>query len=216
MKPADYETLVFDCDGVILDSNQIKTQAFYRAALPYGHEAAEALAAYHVQRGGISRYLKFAYFLTDILGRDEDQEDLRVLLANFAEEVKKGLLSCPVADGLAQLREHTKNSRWLIISGGDQEELREVFAQRNLMAMFDGGIFGSPANKDEILAEQLERGNISHPALFFGDSKYDLQAAHRAGLDFIFISDWSEVPDWQDFCRQHNVPHVPRLSSLIF
>ena len=25
---ADYDTLVFDCDGVILDSNRIKTAAF--------------------------------------------------------------------------------------------------------------------------------------------------------------------------------------------
>ncbi|NLC22432.1 MAG: HAD family hydrolase, partial [Halomonadaceae bacterium] len=30
-----YLTLVFDCDGVVLDSNRVKTEAFYQATLPY-------------------------------------------------------------------------------------------------------------------------------------------------------------------------------------
>jgi len=32
-----YKTLIFDCDGVILNSNKIKTQAFYDVAKIYGH-----------------------------------------------------------------------------------------------------------------------------------------------------------------------------------
>lgn len=34
--------LVFDCDGVILDSVPVKTRAFARLAEPYGEEAATA------------------------------------------------------------------------------------------------------------------------------------------------------------------------------
>ena len=33
---SDYKALVFDCDGVVLDSNRIKTEAFRIAALPWG------------------------------------------------------------------------------------------------------------------------------------------------------------------------------------
>ena len=36
-----YKTLVFDCDGVILDSNRIKTEAFYRTTQKYGEFIAE-------------------------------------------------------------------------------------------------------------------------------------------------------------------------------
>ncbi len=47
-----YQTLIFDCDGVILNSNQVKTQAFYKATLSYGEAAAESLVNYHIQHGG--------------------------------------------------------------------------------------------------------------------------------------------------------------------
>jgi len=55
----EYQTLVFDCDGVVLNSNKIKTQAFYEAAKHFGHESAQALVDYPVANGGISRYAKF-------------------------------------------------------------------------------------------------------------------------------------------------------------
>ncbi|MCY1452939.1 hypothetical protein D9M71_699010 [compost metagenome] len=97
-----------------------------------------------------------------------------------------------MAEGLYRLREEHINSRWLIVSGGDQEELRRVFSERNLSHLFDGGIFGSPDNKDMILARELERGNIVKPGIFFGDSQYDFESAKRAGLDFAFVSGWSE------------------------
>ena len=58
-----YQNLIFDCDGVILNSNKIKTNAFFAVALPYGQTAAQALVDYHLQNGGISRYRKFEYFL---------------------------------------------------------------------------------------------------------------------------------------------------------
>jgi len=52
----EYQALVFDCDGVVLNSNKIKTQAFYEATKQFGHESAQALVDYHVANGGISRY----------------------------------------------------------------------------------------------------------------------------------------------------------------
>ncbi|MBD2837690.1 HAD family hydrolase [Pseudomonas sp. JM0905a] len=188
-----YQTLVFDCDGVILDSNKVKTQAFYKAALPYGESAAQALVDYHVSHGGISRYKKFELFLQEVVGRtDIDKAELDGLLVVYAESVWQGLLNCEVAQGLYRLREKYTNGRWLIVSGGDQEELRRVFLRRNLDHLFDGGIFGSPDNKDIILARELEKGNIVRPGIFFGDSQYDYESAKRAGLDFAFVSGWSE------------------------
>ncbi|UQB43268.1 hypothetical protein JX580_05170 [Thiomicrospira microaerophila] len=42
---------------------------------------------------------------------------------------------------------HTPRANWLIVSGGDQQELRGVFAARDLAKYFEGGIFGSPETK---------------------------------------------------------------------
>jgi len=188
-----YQTLIFDCDGVLLNSNRIKTQAFYDVAKVYGHEPAQKLVDYHVQNGGISRYKKFEYLLAIILDKPIEKQELKELLTSFSKEVKKALLNCEVAKNIKALREKTKKSTWLIVSGGDQSELREVFKQRGLDGYFDGGIFGSPDDKDTILKNEIDKSNITGKSLFLGDSLYDYQAAIRANMDFIFLSRWSEV-----------------------
>ncbi|MBU2964991.1 HAD hydrolase-like protein [Amphritea sp. 2_MG-2023] len=185
-----YKTLVFDCDGVVLNSNKVKTEAFYQAALPYGQPAAQALVDFHLERGGISRYEKFEWFLSTVVPGVEGP-DYKTLLKSYAEEVMHGLLRCEVAD-LALLRKKNLDANWLIVSGGDQDELRDIFNKRNLISFFDGGIFGSPDNKSEILEREIAAGNINYPALFLGDSQYDFESAKQAKLDFMFVSGWSE------------------------
>lgn len=218
LQVTDYASLIFDCDGVILDSNRVKTDAFYQAALPYGEIAAQAMVDYHVANGGVSRYLKFAYFLEQLvpeyaagwLGPNLDE-----LLKQYADAVLEGLLNCEVAPGLEQLRQRTPNTRWLIVSGGDEAELRHVFAKRGLAELFDGGIYGSPDTKDEILARELQNGTIQTPALFLGDSKYDYQAASTAGLNFIFLSSWSEVKDWQNWVAKEEIKTEESIEGLL-
>jgi len=209
-----YQSLVFDCDGVVLDSNKVKTGAFYRVAIEYGKTEAEALAAYHVQHGGISRYRKFDYFLRNIIGRQgEFDAELKELLHRFSEEVMHGLMNCPVAPGLERLRKQTTAANWMIISGGDQGELRDLFGQRGLSGLFDGGIFGSPDSKDSILARELKNGNIRPPAVFLGDSRYDYECADAAGLDFIYVSDWSEWAGYES-CLGRMTGHVSTVECL--
>lgn len=210
-----FNTFVFDCDGVILDSNKIKTEAFYEAARDYGHVPAQALKEYHVKNGGISRYKKFDYFLTEIVGKEADEKELNKLLDKFAGEVKKGMRSCAVAEGIEDLRNKTLHAKWLIASGGDQAELREIFKDRNLDKYFDGGIFGSPDNKNTILAREMKNRNITQPALFLGDSKYDYLAATSEKLDFLFISSWSEVSSWEKWCDTEQIMSLGKISDLL-
>lgn len=212
----EYQTLVFDCDGVVLNSNKIKTQAFYEATIQFGHKAAQAFVDYHVANGGISRYAKVEYFITEILKKELDDTIYRSILKSFAQAVKNGLMRCELADGLYDLREKTKDANWFIVSGGDQVELREVFESRALDKFFDGGIFGSPDTKDTILSREIQDNNIYQPALFIGDSKYDYQASCNAGLDFVFLSDWSEVKDWIGFCERSGIVHKNNIKGLLF
>lgn len=207
-----YSTLVFDCDGVILNSNRIKTEAFRRAAQPYGVEAAQKLVDHHIAHGGVSRYKKFQHFLdTIVLGTDGPRLD--ELLISYASFVRQGLMTCDVTEGLEGLRAALPGIRWMIVSGGDQLELRGVFAARGLDKLFDGGIFGSPDSKDKILARELQNGSISKPALFLGDSKYDHIASAAAGLDFLFISAWSEFSGWKPYLKKHQLIALPFVCS---
>jgi phosphoglycolate phosphatase-like HAD superfamily hydrolase len=206
---SSYRTLVFDCDGVILDSNQIKTRAFYNAALPYGADMADALVAHHKTHGGVSRHLKFEVFLRDIAKQPPSASAMQALLHRYAAEVRGGLMQCAMAPGLQSLREATPDARWMVVSGGDQEELREIFAARGIADWFDAGIFGSPDDKDTILAR--EQSSLRFPAVFLGDSRYDYEAACRAELDFVFVSAWSEFSDWESLFAGKNVAIIEMI-----
>lgn len=212
-----YATYIFDCDGVVLNSNKVKTEAFYQATLPYGEAAAQAMVVYHVANGGVSRYKKFAHFLGEIAPSYTEQQgpNLEALLQAYAGHVRDGLFSCEIAPGLKELREKTLHARWLIVSGGDQDELRDVFAQRGIAEFFDGGIFGSPYTKDEILARELASANIQQPALFLGDSKYDYEAACRVGLDFVFLSGWSDVKEWESWVDFLGIKSLISLEEVL-
>lgn len=211
-----YKSIVFDCDGVVLDSNVVKTDAYYRTAKNLGatDAQAQALVDYHVRLGGISRYHKFDWYLTEVLQKPVTDEAIQLLLNVFSRELEKGLMECSVAEGLDALREATPQANWMILSGGDQLEIRTLFAKRNLAGLFDGGLFGSPDNKDTVLAREKANGSLKLPALFIGDSKYDFEAATRAGLDFVFLSDWTEVSDWRNFCHTNQIIAVANIRQL--
>ena len=216
-KIQQYKSIVFDCDGVVLDSNLLKTEAYFRTAKTLGATdiQAQALVDYHVRLGGISRYHKFDYYLREIVNQPATNEAIQILLDEFGRELEVGLMECDIAPGLDALRAATPNAKWSILSGGDQQEIRTLFAKRNLTPLFDGGLFGSPDNKDEVLAREKANGNIQFPALFLGDSKYDFEAATRAGLDFIFLSNWTEVADWQEFCAVNQIEVLGNIGDLI-
>jgi phosphoglycolate phosphatase-like HAD superfamily hydrolase len=209
-----FTTLVFDCDGVILNSNRIKTDAFRSVALRYGADVAEALVQFHVQHGGVSRYRKFEHLLANILGKVDNEKEVQTLASAYGEYVYRELLQCEIAPGLHELRKATADHAWMVVSGGDEAELRRVFAARGLDVLFERGVHGSPATKDVILQRELSTANLELPALFVGDSRYDHEAAQRAGLQFVFVHGWSEFQGWQAYCATHQIPIIEKLADL--
>ncbi|WP_312548568.1 HAD family hydrolase [Massilia sp.] len=213
-KMLKYQTLVFDCDGVLLDSNRVKTEAFRTVGLQYGEAAAESLVRYHMQNGGISRYRKFEFLLKEILGQEAPASTVDALASQYGECVERDLLQCQVATGLVELRERTAGTRWMVVSGGDQAQLRRVFAARGLTDLFDGGIYGSPTSKDDILSREISNGSIARPAIYFGDSRYDHVAATRAGLDFIFMHKWTEFSEWRHYSADNGITAVSDIEKI--
>ena len=211
----DYKTIVFDCDGVLLDSNRVKSDAFYKAVLEYGEEAARGLLKHHRENGGVSRYKKFDYFFDHILKMDNPMQEKKRALELYSSHVWDGLLKCKSEPHLEELKRNSPDSTWLIVSGGDQKELRKVFSERKCDGLFQGGIFGSPDTKDEILAREVNAKNITFPALFIGDSKYDYIAAKGVGLDFIFVSQWTEVSDWQKWIKDNGIESIESLKGIL-
>ena len=209
-------TIIFDCDGVILNSNQLKTKAYYKAALTsYGHELASSLTTYLTNNTGKPRGHFIDYFLKNIVSPDISELGYEELLNAVTLEIQKGLMECEVSPCLFELREKTPDTKWFVVSGGVEKELRDVFRNRSLFDLFDGGIYGGPMTKDEILSSLINKNHIKFPALFIGDSKYDYEVASRAKLDFLFVSDWSEFKDWRNFCSSNKILSINSLCNLL-
>ena len=211
-----YRCWVFDCDGVLLNSNTIKTQAFHDVIMPlFGRNAADQLVAYHLEHGGISRFIKMQHLFTGILGREPKAGELDHVLDQFAQAVKSRLLNCEEAPRLRDVLEAVNaNGSAFVVSGGMQDELRDIFQTRGLDTYFTA-IFGSPDSKDKILARERQSGAMATPAVFIGDARYDFEVANQFNFDFVFASAWSEFSDWNAFFETKPVHIVSSLENLL-
>ena len=202
---------------MVLNSNKIKVDAYYGVAKRMGgsDDEAKAFVHHHVSKGSFPRNGKIEYYLNEIVKQPITTEIVQQYLEAFEDILDKSLMQCEVAPDLKKLKVYTPKARWMLLSGGDQAELRKIFKRRNLANLFEANIFGGPDTKDIVLAREVANGNIQFPALFVGDSKYDHQAAVRAGLDFVFLSGWTEVRDWQEYCATHQVFALESILQLI-
>ena len=210
-----YQTIIFDCDGVILNSNFQKIEAYRKAAISYGanDQQAQALVDHHIALTGISRHIKFNYFLTDIMHESVTEPAMNHLLKALNEQVLSLLEKCEIAQGLFELRQKTKKVKWMVASWGDEKELNHLFKEKKIDQFFDEGIYGSPASKHEIIETQQKKHNFL-PALFLGDSLYDIQTAQKYNLDFIFVSGWTDLADWKKICNDAGIKTIKKISDL--
>ncbi|MGF1779076.1 HAD family hydrolase [Vibrio nomapromontoriensis] len=191
-----YEVYIFDCDGVILDSNQLKVEAM-KSVLEVHFSAEERIAEcidYFRHNFGKSRFHHIEHFLNAILGIEEDQKDEleQLILADFSKQCRILYLSAELTPGFLVFLTQCKGKRY-VASGSEQNELRDVFVQRGLDVHFDG-VFGSPVPKAELIQRILEQEKNTN-AVMFGDAESDMLSAQQNSIDFVFYSPYSNVKE---------------------
>ena len=210
----NYSHLFFDCDGVILNSNKIKTDAFYKLALNFGELQAQKLVNHHLENGGISRYEKIKFFQKNIL-KNTNIKLYQELVDNYGTIVKEKLMKAEISKGVFKIKQFFPNSKITVVSGSDQNELRWLFKEKGIDHFFNNGIFGSPKNKIEILDEIFSGFKGEEKSIFIGDSKYDFEVSKFFKIDFAFISDWSELSNWTEFARINKIKTFKDILSFL-
>ena len=210
-----YKTWLFDCDGVIFDSNEIKSNGFYEIAIRYGKDAAEKMVNYHKKYGGISRYEKINILICDILKKNFTQKEFDRLVYEYGNYCYQKLMTCSVTPGFHTLIETLPQTTGrFVVSGGRQDELATVFLNRNLAQYFDE-IYGSPLSKKDILAKLHDEGKLVEPVVFVGDSRYDYEVASIVDADFIFMSQFTEFVSWESYFADKPHIHINNMTDLI-
>ncbi len=196
MRPtSDYGVLVFDCDGVIFDSNRLKIEAMEKAlGLACGDQPAAVAACvdYFAANFGKSRYHHVQHFVDRILAVESEQKQALhdAILEAYASQCFELYLGAAITPGVLELIAASPAIKY-VASGSDQAELRRVFAARGLEHHF-AGIMGSPARKADLVGA-IRADHPDAVALMIGDAVSDWQAASAHGLDFLFYAPLSNV-----------------------
>lgn len=183
---AAYDAVFFDFDGVLAESSDIKTQAFYEMYKRYGPEIAERVVAHHTVNGGVSRRKKIRYYHREFLGVAITEDDVADLIQQFSEIVEDAVVGADWVPGAREfLDAHVGALMMFVISGTPQGELERINARRGMTHYFVS-IHGSPPEKEPTIDQLLRRHGLDRDrVLFVGDSFSDYRAADTTGLHFV-------------------------------
>ena len=210
------KAIIFDCDGVLFDSNALKTAAFREVLAAYPQEVVDEFIVYHQTNGGISRYVKLRVFFTDFLKTSVDEEKLQNLLDEFGNSCQRLYQQADFTPGcvtvLEQLSEHIP---LYVASGSDEAELRQVFMGRDLDKYFNG-IYGSPKTKKDCVAEIIQKLDSQQEIIFVGDAESDWKAATGANINFVFMAQFSDAAKtMEQKAQENNFPVINNLEELL-
>lgn len=191
MAPARCQAVVFDFDGVIVQSNALKRRAFYDIFPVEAAGAVDAVLAAHREK---SRFAIIALILAawrpgEHAPEAVDAPAVAGLAADYNRIVEQGAVDCPLIPGAGEtLASLAGRLPLYIASATPQEPLRRIVAARGLAGRFRR-VLGAPASKqDNLAAVVAEVGPADSAAVVMvGDGRSDLRAAQALGCSFIGI-----------------------------
>jgi len=180
------KAIIFDFDGVLVESVDVKTRAFAKMFEEKGVGVVKKVTDFHLMNGGLSRIHKFKYYYEEILKCSLSEDKLSELCNTFSQLVIDEVINSPYVNGAKEFLEKYHCDIDLYVASGTPEgELREIVRCREMDVYFKD-IYGSPRQKGEIANSILqENGYNSSEVIFIGDSITDLNGAQDAGIGFI-------------------------------
>ncbi len=185
MTGAGISAVIFDFDGVIVESLEVKETAFRDLFADYP-EHVERIVQLHRENLGISRYEKFRVIYGSFLGRDLGEAEMARLDRRLSELVYERVLACELVAGARELLERlARRVPLFVASGTPEEELTRIVRARRLSHLF-AAVRGSPTPKDRLVAEILrEHGLEASAVVLVGDATTDHRAAVENGVGFV-------------------------------
>jgi len=180
------KAIIFDFDGVIAESVNIKTDAFKKMYAKYGNTVVKKVISHHLLNGGISRYEKFNFYHENFLGIKLSEEELEKLAIEFSELVVQDVVEAPYVHGALEFIENNyKDYKYFISTGTPQNEIIDIINRKKISIYFES-IYGSPENKtDHIKKIMSKSGYTKDELIFIGDADTDILAAKNNDIPII-------------------------------
>ena len=182
----EIRAIIFDFDGVLVESNDEKTEAFKELFSLYP-EHERAMLDYHIRWFSTSRMDKFRYFVYEMMARPGDENSVADMAEKFSSLVVKRVISCPEVPGASELlAEFSQRVPLYISSATPQDELRNIVRCRGFGSYFRAVYGYPPIPKTEAIESVLSKENaLPQEVLFIGDSVSDYHFAKETGIRFM-------------------------------
>lgn len=205
------KAVIFDFDGVILDSATIKTEAFLELFDEYP-EHQKAIKGYHIEHQGITRYKKFEWIYSELLKKPYTEEVKEKLGEGFSALVFGKIMQAKTIPGaldfLTTLRQN--NIPGYIASGTPDAELEKILENRELSKYFKAA-YGSDISKEQAIDRIANDENLDYSELLFvGDAITDFRAAMSRNVPFVAV--YSE--EMEGYWQEKNIKPVKNLMQI--
>lgn len=205
-----YDAIIFDFDGVLVESVDVKTRAFAELYRSHGETVVQQVVAYHLAHGGVSRYEKFRYFHRVFLDLELGDEEEGWLASRFSALVEDAVVAAPWVRGAKQfVAAYHDRLPLYVASATPSEELLRIVRRRGVWTFFRE-VAGTPEKKGEIIRRVVaQHGYSPQRVLMVGDALADLEGAEFAGVSFL-----GRVPGGANNLFPSGVKTIEDLESL--
>ena len=183
-----FDGFFFDFDGVIVESNEIKDEAF-REIFKRNPETFDTAWFYHKRHNTIPRGEKFKFYCKEIRKLDDYERQSEILASEFRSVTLERIILCPEIPGAKRFLDVIKNTNkpaW-ISSATPTTDLEEIVERRHLTKYFKK-VLGAPTIKENNLKDFIEINRFDpEKVCYFGDSIEDYKAAKSQNATFVAI-----------------------------
>lgn len=213
---SQYDALIFDCDGVIFDSNRPKLEAMRTALSNLGYAATEVQNCidYFQNNFGKPRFYQVKQFFNQFLSCSDSARatEEEKVLATYSQACLNLFDGVTMSPGIEHIFSHFTGDLY-VASGSVQDELKSVLALRKIDHYFKG-IYGSPTPKG-VIVERITQQYPNSRLVLFGDAHADFQAAKDNNIDFIYYRPYSMVKErMTELAAQHHFRVIDHYREL--
>lgn len=180
------KAVIFDFDGVITESMDIKTDAFAYLFKDRSKEIIDKVVKLHLDNGGMSRFEKFKIIYDEYIGEKLSAEKSKELGREFSRFCFEKMLICPYVNGAYDfIKKNHDEYMFFIVSGTPHDEINKIVDKRKLRGYFKE-VLGSPGSKSDLIKKILKKYDLKkQEVVFVGDAPTDYWGAEGAGVGFI-------------------------------
>lgn len=182
------KTILFDFDGVIIDSMSIRDEGFRIIAKEAAQDDSiiNEFIKYHRYNAGLSRFVKIRYLYEELLNKSISEIEINRLANEFSKLMKSKLVdkSILIQETVEFIKSIHKDFNLHIVSGSEEKELNYLCLNLGLSNYFKT-IEGSPTHKNDLVKNILKKHNYNpKECILIGDSINDYEAAKVNNIDF--------------------------------